>query len=89
MDIESLTADFSEIKETLVRIEMRLEYFTKDVNEAFSKIRDVEERIGNIETQVISFKGQIKGAYIVLGIAASVLVAILARTGVISRIFGG
>jgi uncharacterized coiled-coil DUF342 family protein len=89
MDAESIVKEFGEIKRICTEINTKLDFYKKDVDEAHRKIRETENQIEALETQITSFKGAIKGAYLVLGVAVSVLLAVLARTGVLTRVFGG
>jgi uncharacterized coiled-coil DUF342 family protein len=89
MDIDTIAKECAEIKNSCTRIETKIEFFKKDIDVAHEKLRDVDERVEELESQITSFKGQIKGAYFVFGISVSAFLAILAKTGVLARIFGG
>jgi uncharacterized coiled-coil DUF342 family protein len=89
MDIDTIAKECAEIKNSCTRIETKIEFFKKDIDVAHEKIREVDERVERLEEQITLFRGQIKGAYFVFGIGVSALLAILIKTGVIARIFGG
>jgi len=74
---------------TLALLKDHMSMIEKQLNRCFDRVDELRNSIGMLNGEIQTYKAWVKGAYYALGIAITIIMVILTRTGIMTRIFGG